>query len=296
MLSGGRTRSLSDPETIRAFVHNLREGICVATLSGEILDANPAFLELFGVRSLEELHETEATSGLFTDPDEWERESALLAADGVVRGFELHVRRPDGEVRTALVTAYRVRDDSTGDVLQHAILVDISERKYLENQLLEQALRDPLTGCYNRRFLTQLALKLEASPDPWGAIVIDLDGFKLLNDEHGHEAGDRELVAISRFLMRRTRADEAVVRLGGDEFLLLLSGASEVTTEAVADRLRLAASREDLAAFSLGWAARDPQESLLSTIDRADQKLLLVKRSDRVPVRRRRELRSAGAV
>jgi len=275
-------RNLSEPETVRRLVRSLREGVCLHEPDGTILDANPALLELFGARTLAEL-DREDVRELFADSGE---KSTVPPA---VRGFEIRLRRLDGETRTALVTAYHDRDPVTGDGLRYAIVSDITERKKLETQLLEQALRDPLTGCYNRRYLAQVALSADETTRPWGCIVLDLDEFKSYNDEHGHEEGDRALVTVSRFLMRRTRASEAVVRMGGDEFLLLLPGADRTATEIVADRLRLAASREVVPAFSLGFASREEGESLLGAIDRADQKLLIVKSAGRGPRRRRRE-------
>lgn len=272
------TRSLDDAETLRRFVHRLGEGIYVSDTEGTILDANAAFLEVFGVRSVRELGRIRAAD-LYAEPgrrDEW---LALMAETGEAHDFEWELVRPDGERRTVRDTSFAVVDPETGERLYYGILVDISARKRLEEQLREQLTRDALTGSYNRRYLLDLATGREgaAAPESWGCIYIDLDNFKQHNDTHGHASGDAVLVSMARFLMREVRADEPVVRMGGDEFLVLLLGADARATEEVAQRLRQAAARKAPAQFSLGWASREGDEPLEATIDRADQAMISVR-------------------
>ncbi|HSS52975.1 MAG TPA: sensor domain-containing diguanylate cyclase, partial [Thermoanaerobaculia bacterium] len=278
----GRYRSLADPETLRQFIANLREGIYITTQEGEILDANPACVEIFGASSLEELKRFRVQD-LYAEPDRRGEETDRLARYGVVREYELVLRRPDGLERTVLDTCSSIEDPETGEVLYHGILVDITHRKLLETRFHEQSLRDPLTGCFNRRFLKDVEKKLGAL-DTWGAIVVDVDNFKETNDSYGHQKGDEVLVRISRFLMQNARAEDAVVRMGGDEFLLLLLGASARFVAEVGHRLRETASELGIPSFSLGWANRHGTESLEQTIDHADRELLqirLFERSDR---------------
>ena len=131
-----RYSSLGDPETLRMFVRNLREGIYISNPEGDLLDGNPALLDIFGVESLEQLRSYTAPE-LFVDPRQRQEEMALLAREGTVREFEIHVKRADGEVRTLLDTCYQVVDPDTGRVTNHGILVDITGRKQLEEELRE---------------------------------------------------------------------------------------------------------------------------------------------------------------
>lgn len=275
----GRYRSLEDPETLRLFVENLHEGVYITNEAGEILDANPACLEIFGVSSVEELRSYRAEE-LFTDPAKRAEERELLTRDGVVREFEFTLRRPDGEEKTVLDTCHAVRDKATGEVLYHGILIDISGRKQLESRFHEASLRDPLTGCYNRRFLQDIQRRLTTF-DTWGTIVVDVDNFKEFNDDFGHQAGDEVLIKVSRFLQQNARAEDAVVRMGGDEFLLLLVGASARYVAEVGQRLRLTAAEQNVPSFSLGWATRHGSESLERTIDHADRELLQIRLFER---------------
>ena len=160
----------------------------------------------------------------------------------------------------------------------HGVLVDITRRKELEDRLREQLIRDALTGCYNRRFLLDLEAELQTGGEGrWGCIFIDIDHFKTYNDRHGHASGDQVLQRMARFLMRDVRTDEPVIRIGGDEFIIVLIGDNAGRTETVASRLQLAAVRSAPVAFSLGWALRTNGESFEQTIERADHELIGVR-------------------
>jgi diguanylate cyclase (GGDEF)-like protein/PAS domain S-box-containing protein len=278
-MSQGRFQSLQDPETLRLFIENLREGVYITNEAGEILDANPACLEILGLSSVEELRRHRAQD-LFADPAQRDREMELLAHEGEVRELELTLRRPDGQERTVLDSCHVLRDAETGQLLYHGILVDISGRKQLESRFHEASLRDPLTGCYNRRFLGEIPKRL-SSFETWGTIVVDIDNFKELNDDFGHQAGDEALIKVSRFLQLNARSEDAVVRMGGDEFLLLLLGASAHYVAEVGQRLRLTAAGQDIPSFSVGWATRHGAESLERTIDHADRELLQIRLFER---------------
>lgn len=273
-----RLSRLDDAETLRGLVRDLREGIYVTDRDGHVLDANDAFLAMFGVSSLDELR-ARKVADLVVDVARREAEIEILHREGAIRDFEMEIRGVGGEVRTVIDSATLAKDPETGEVFYHGILIDITDRKQLEQRLLDQSLRDPLTGCFNRRFLNEFERRHASGSHAslsgaWGCIMVDLDYFKQYNDEFGHEAGDAVLNRVARFLMRQTRAEESAVRMGGDEFLLLLDGADAAATEFAARRLQATADRELIVPFSMGWAAREDGETLEKTIARADQALL----------------------
>jgi diguanylate cyclase (GGDEF)-like protein/PAS domain S-box-containing protein len=270
-----RFRSLGDPETLARFAQNLGEGIYITTADGEILDANPAFLRIFGVATLDDLRNYKVSD--FVDAEIRKKEVALVEREGSIRDRELQITRPDGGVRTVLDTWYTNIDPETGEPVFHGILVDITSRKNLERQLVEQSIRDPLTGCYNRRHLAMLYAALRNPDATWGCIYVDIDHFKQYNDMHGHAAGDSVLLKMSRFLMRHVRAEEPVIRMGGDEFLITLWDTDLAEVEMVARRLENAATERGPVSFSLGWAARENEETLEDTVNRADRALIKVR-------------------
>jgi diguanylate cyclase (GGDEF)-like protein len=111
----------------------------------------------------------------------------------------------------------------------------------------ERALRDGLTGVYNRRFLDelfpkQLALARRTSR-PLSVLMLDLDHFKVCNDTYGHDIGDRVLCAFVRILQEEARTSDSVIRYGGEEFLMLLPETDEQGAAAVAERIRRAVER-----------------------------------------------------
>jgi diguanylate cyclase (GGDEF)-like protein/PAS domain S-box-containing protein len=286
--------SLSSPETLRRLVRNLREGVYITSPEGEILDANPAMLAMFGVRSLAALGRRRIQEWI--DQHQREREHAILERRGVVRDFEFRFRTREGEIRTVIDTAFMRRDHS-GKTLYFGILIDITERKDLERKLVELGQRDPLTGCFNRRFLAHFEDATRARG--WSCIIIDVDHFKDYNDRHGHERGDQVLVRMGKFLSSACRAEDAVVRLGGDEFMILLADVGGAHVDGVVRRLSRAARAGSPVPFSLGWATRLRGERLERTMARADQRLIEVRVASRSehrqgPPLRRRARASTG--
>lgn len=106
----------------------------------------------------------------------------------------------------------------------------LSEIEALQARLREQAIRDPLTGLFNRRYLTETLqrdlARCQREERPLTVVMLDVDHFKLLNDAYGHETGDRMLQAVGRFLGDETRHGDVACRFGGEEFVVVLPGAS----------------------------------------------------------------------
>lgn len=131
----------------------------------------------------------------------------------------------------------------------------------LHEQLREQALHDPLTGLYNRRYLAEFFEREQsrALRDrlPLALALIDLDHFKQLNDSHGHLAGDEVLRAVAQHLEMNLRSTDAVFRIGGEEFLLILPG-----VDAAEACQRVESLREQLASVRLPTRAGGLQVTL----------------------------------
>lgn len=112
---------------------------------------------------------------------------------------------------------------------------DVTERKQVERALRDKAMRDPLTGLPNRRALNEMLLESAGSDQARFAVFfLDLDGFKQVNDAHGHDVGDELLKAVALRLQRTLRRDDFVCRLAGDEFVLVARG---VADSKVAERI-----------------------------------------------------------
>jgi diguanylate cyclase (GGDEF)-like protein len=127
------------------------------------------------------------------------------------------------------------------EVLVHSIDAAYHRAERMESVARREqrlAERDPFTGLGNRRFLERyLASCRRESPMHVGALLIDLDGLKGINDSHGHAAGDAAIMAVARVLRETTRPQDVLIRIGGDEFLVLLPGTMEEGSLIVADRI-----------------------------------------------------------
>ena len=194
-----------------------------------------------------------AVDGVGTDPAEWfgrihPDDRMRVHADLFRRGdsgslveSEHRIAHADGGWRCVLVRGVRVVDERGAIVRMAGSQTDISERKRFEEQLVHDALHDPLTGLPNRGlFLDRLERAIAYSirhPDTsFTVIFLDLDRFKVVNDRVGHVAADQVLTALARRLEACLRQGDTVARLGGDEFALLLQDADDPA--AVAHRIQ----------------------------------------------------------
>jgi len=147
--------------------------------------------------------------------------------------------------RDALMRAYTDHDRRLLETLA-SVTASALDKAALHEDVTEQATRDALTGLANRRaFEAELASSVigKRSTDTSGVMFLDLDGFKAINDEHGHKAGDEVLVETAKRLLQSVRGGDTVARLGGDEFTVLLRGVhNKDEAVIVADRI-LAAMR-----------------------------------------------------
>ncbi|MEX0606966.1 MAG: diguanylate cyclase [Halofilum sp. (in: g-proteobacteria)] len=162
-----------------------------------------------------------------------------------------------------------------------------NERLSTLNEQLEcLASRDPLTGAYNRRHIEELArqqLSRAARQDNrLCLLMIDIDEFKAINDAQGHDGGDHALVQLTRVLSEQLREHDLLSRYGGDEFVVLLPGASRTEAIAVAGRLRRFAEAATGLRLSMGLAESCPSDRVLGDLaSRADRLLLKAKRDGR---------------
>jgi diguanylate cyclase (GGDEF)-like protein len=168
-----------------------------------------------------------------------------------------------------------------------------AEERELERanrRLTDLSIRDPLTGVFNRRYLLdELANALDARHDPDSTVAVamlDLDGFKPVNDTHGHLLGDRLLCEIAEGIKASVRSDDLVCRFGGDEFVVLLIGADETAAEdrarEIATAVRAVGRRFDPkrgVTASVGVAVGRPGDDPADVLRRADTRAYAAKRA-----------------
>ncbi|WP_428035073.1 cache domain-containing protein [Amphritea sp.] len=208
-------------------VDSAYEGIIVCDADQRILQVNSAFTRITGYRADEVLGQTPAMlSSSLQDEEFYQRMWQQLNSEGVWRG-EIWNQRKNGEVFPEWISISAYKD--SGGKVQHyiAIFYDITQRKELEQQLRFMAETDPLTGLANRRTLMDclnrdLATKERHLMPGIALLFVDLDHFKLINDQLGHDVGDAVLVDVANKLKRCLRETDLACRVGGDEFVIII--------------------------------------------------------------------------
>ncbi|WP_371324830.1 diguanylate cyclase [Dechloromonas sp. ZY10] len=225
------------------------EAILVTDRKNRIIEVNPAFCRLTGyarehVVGLDPRVLASGKTGSDTYREMW----SDLQLSGMWQG-ELWDRHRDGHVypKWAVITA--VHDDF-GDVQHYvATFLDISERKAREERVSHQAYHDSLTGLPNRlrfnEYLAEACNAAKRNSEMLTLMFLDLDGFKSVNDRHGHAMGDVLLVEVAARLRACVRETDFVARLGGDEFVIVLPGGKRgAANERVAGKILASLSRE----------------------------------------------------
>ena len=224
-----------------ALVTSSSDIVIVVGSDGLLQYASPAFESVLGYPS------TEAHSimgeKLIHPADRPGVQAAMGAAGGSGSAIneEIRLRRADGEYLwfEAAITNLTADPDVNGFV---ANLRDITRRKDAEDRLAHAALHDDLTGLPNRALILnraeQMLARARRDHTPAAALFLDLDDFKDINDTLGHEAGDQLLASVATRMTSALREGDTVGRLGGDEFIVLVEGASMAAgAEVVAERI-----------------------------------------------------------
>jgi diguanylate cyclase (GGDEF)-like protein/PAS domain S-box-containing protein len=207
---------------------NSQEAIVITDANNCIIDANPAFTIITGYYRDEVLgKDPKFLSSGRQDAAFYASMWGALRARKAWRG-EIWNRRKNGEVYAELLSISAICDPA-GNVQRHvAVFSDITYFKEHEAELSQVANYDALTGVPNRRLLAdrlrQSIAHAQRSGKMMAVCYIDLDGFKDVNDQYGHETGDRLLMDIADRLQEVLRAGDTLARLGGDEFVVLFNG------------------------------------------------------------------------
>jgi len=228
------------------FTH-AQEGIFITTLDGTIIDVNAAFSRITGFAQDEVLgrnphlfssgrHDRHFYKALFTE----------LAERGQWHG-EIWNRRKNGDVYAQMLTISTVHD-AQGQIQHYAALFsDITAMKEHQRQLEHIAHFDALTSLPNRVLLAdrlqQGMAQAQRRGQPLAVAFLDLDGFKAVNDKHGHDAGDQLLIALAARMKQALRDGDTLARMGGDEFVAVLVDLPDMAAgEPLLARLLIAAA------------------------------------------------------
>ncbi len=253
------------------------------------LRVNDAYLRLVG-RQWSELRGVRVAQAVVKEDEARARRHRRLEKEGGYVGEYVEIQRADGTVVPTLISAQRsIIDNVQYDV---EIIVDISsridEQRAHERRLAELARTDVVTGLPNRRAFDERLAELVADPAE-GRIatlaLLDLDGFKAINDEHRHDVGDAVLQLVAERLAETLREGDFVSRVGGDEFAILFSPTPaaippvryEQIAEAVRAPMRIGGQSLHVG-VSIGSAELEPGDDAASLFRRADGHMYAVKK------------------
>lgn len=201
--------------------------IIISKVSDDIiLDLNNATVQQFGCDRDEVIGKrTTADLGVYTNPAQRTGLVNQLSGCECVDQLQINCRTHSGKQIVLAVSARII--DLHGEPCRLSMMVDVTDRQRAEEAIHEKAFHDSLTGLPNRRLLAdRLHQTMSAARRSrcYGALMfLDLDNFKTLNDVHGHDVGDLLLIEVARRLSSGLREMDTVARVGGDEFVLLLS-------------------------------------------------------------------------
>ncbi len=245
---------------IAAIAFESQDGMIVTDADKVILRVNAAFTHITGYTAEEAIGQTSRM--LRSDRHDADFYAVMwetVARTGAWHGEVWHQRK-NGEIypEQLTITAVKARDGQTTNYIGSQR--DITERKLLEEEVQQLAFYDPLTQLPNRRLfndrLSQTLERARRAQSRMALMFIDLDKFKPINDQHGHEAGDLVLQAVAQRLKSCLRASDTAARVGGDEFLVILP---DVQTRpdalAVAEKIRIALAQPFLVADQLSLNA-----------------------------------------
>ncbi len=228
----------------------------------------------------------------------YEKADRDLLADGGTQTYETNVRYADGSVHDVIFykSVFHKADGRPDGI--SGVILDITERKRLEDELAQAAREDFLTGAVNLRTFYELAdqefARFKRTGEAFSLLVLDLDHFKKINDTLGHEAGDDALRKFVQIVTANLREQDIFARAGGDEFRLLLPGTPPSGAIVLAEKIREEVSRVSLRAsngsaplsMSAGLCRCHPDDTRIDdVVRRADAALYEAKAAGRNAVR-----------
>ncbi len=232
-------RDITDRKRVEAELRKLTRAVeqspnavMITDAEGVIEYCNPKFYEISGYTTDEVVGRNPSFLGTDHTPEEVHREMWETLKAGEAWHGEFLNRKKNGDYFWVLESISPILDEFGRITHFVAVTHDISERKALEQELEHQATTDPLTGLSNR---TALFSRLEEALNEASRtrrmvllLYLDLDGFKGINDSHGHAVGDQALKEVAKRLRACVRRSDQLGRVGGDEFAILLPTAERV--------------------------------------------------------------------
>lgn len=235
-------RELADSESkYRGVFENVTEGIYRCGRDGSFIEVNPSLACMFGFSRVEDFLERLPNIRLLFAAEEDYAQYRKVLASQTVRRREVRAAPEGGNELWVELSASLMGNAEDGEDTVVGVMTDVTERRYMLEEMCRLARTDSLTGLWNRAYFMELANREAARSRRNGTslslLILDLDYFKGVNDTHGHDVGDRALIETVGRMRASVREIDVVGRYGGEEFVVLLPDADTSAACSVAERI-----------------------------------------------------------
>lgn len=274
-------------EKFKAIIETSPDGIAISTLDGIVEFATEKSYSMWGLASVEEC----IGRNILEFIHESHQQKAIYYVTEMINGnltgaAEYLMVRKDGSLFYCEVNANILRDKNNNPIGVLYMERDVTERKQLEEELKDLVTKDQLTGIYNRRKIDEVLMKEKAQAETrdhhLAVIMVDIDKFKLVNDQYGHLVGDQVLTEVTSILSQGIRSIDVLGRWGGEEFIIICTDTDLKGAVVLAEKLRQMIANHEFQMVgkktcSFGVAQLRKDETIDSLLIRSDQALYRAK-------------------
>lgn len=274
-------------EKFKAIIETSPDGIAISTLDGIVEFATEKSYSMWGLASVEEC----IGRNILEFIHESHQQKAIYYVTEMINGnltgaAEYLMVKKDGSLFYCEVNANILRDKNNNPIGVLYMERDVTERKHLEEELKDLATKDQLTGIYNRRKIDEVLMKEKAQAETrdhhLAVIMVDIDMFKLVNDQYGHLVGDQVLTEVTSILSQGIRSIDVLGRWGGEEFIIICTDTDLKGAVVLAEKLRQMIANHEFQMVgkktcSFGVAQLRNHETIDSLLIRSDQALYRAK-------------------
>jgi len=200
----------------------------------KFIDVNTSFLKKLGYSYNEVVGKSSSDLKLFPDSEKHENTLEELAQSREIKNIELRVRCKDGSILYGIFSREIIESQEKQYYL--TVMIDITEKKLMEQQLKELSIRDSLTNIYNRRYIFNILEtylnKFITENQIFSITILDIDLFKEINDSYGHVIGDHILIEFTKLISRFLSPNQTLGRYGGEEFIIISLNENKKNTAA----------------------------------------------------------------